>query len=97
MYINTGEEALAARMSEARQSRLGPGGSGEAARPCAQLWVPDPDISAFPPHHLGLKEVNACEQLLQSCLGNKKVCGCWGLLAGLHTEKRKKYTGEVRG
>lgn len=58
MYINTSEEALAARMSEARQSHLGPGGSGEASRPCAQLWVPDLDISAFPPYHLGLKEVN---------------------------------------
>lgn len=48
MYINTGEEALAARMSEDRQSRLGPPGSGEAGGPCAQLRVPDVDISAFP-------------------------------------------------
>lgn len=72
MYINTGEEALAARMSEARQSHPGPGGSGEAGRPCVQLWVPDLDISAFPPQHLRLKEVNAYEQLLKSCLGNFK-------------------------
>lgn len=72
MYINTAEEALAARMSEARQSCLGPGGSGEADRPCAQLWVPDLDIRAFPPQHLRLKEVNASEQLLKNCLGNFK-------------------------
>lgn len=97
MYINTGEEALAARMSEARQSCLGPGGSGKAGRPCAQLWLPDLDISAFPPHHLGLTEVNASEQLLKSCLGNKKVCDCGGLSAGLYTEKRRKYTwGSLR-
>lgn len=73
MYINTAEEALAPRMSEARQSRLGPGGSGEAGGPCAQLWVPDLDVSAFPPHHLGLKEVNASERHLKSYLGNKKA------------------------
>lgn len=59
-------------MSEARQSRLGPGGSGEAGRERAQLWVPDLDIRAFPPHHLKLKEVNASEELLRSCLGNFK-------------------------
>ena len=59
MYINTGEEPLAARMSEARQSRPGPGGSGEADRARAQLWVPDLDVSAFPPQHMRLKEVNA--------------------------------------
>lgn len=97
MYINTGEEALAARMSEARPSCLGPVGSGEAGGPCAQLWVPDLDISAFPPHHLGLKEVNASEQLLKSCLGNKKVRDSCGLLAGLYAEKRRKYAREVRG
>lgn len=81
MYINTGEEALAARMSEARQSRLGPGGSGEAARPCAQLWVPDPDISAFPPHHLGLKEVNACvNSSSKAALGIKKCVWLLGVV-----------------
>lgn len=94
MCINTGEEALVAGMSEARQSCLGSGGSGEAGRPCAQLWVLDLDISAFPPHHLGLKEVNASEQLFENHHGNKKVCNCWGLLARLYTEKRN-YTGDV--
>lgn len=75
------KEALAARMSQARQSCLGPGGSGEAGRPCAQLWVPDLDISVFPHHRLELKEVNASEQLFESYLGNKKKCviigNCW--------------------
>lgn len=61
---------------------------------CSALG-PDLDVSVFPPHHPGLKEVNASEQLLKSCLGNKKVCDCWGLLAGVYTEKRRKYTGEV--
>lgn len=50
----------------------GLGGSGEADRPCAQLWVPDLDIRTFPLQHLRLKEVNASEQLLKSCLGNFK-------------------------
>lgn len=74
MYINTSEEALAARMSQARQSHLGPTGSGEAGRPCAQLWVPGLDIRAFAPYRLGPKEVNASEQHLKSCLGNLKKC-----------------------
>lgn len=36
VYINTAEEALAARMSEADNPAWGLGGSGEADRPCAQ-------------------------------------------------------------
>lgn len=39
-------------------------------------WVPDLDIRTFPLQHLRLKEVNASEQLLKSCLGNLKVFDC---------------------
>ena len=48
-----------------------------------------------PPHHLGLKEVNASVPSSKAALGIKKVCDCWGLLAGLYTGKRTKYIGEV--
>lgn len=48
MYINTGEEALAARMSEDTR-RLGPGGSGEAAA-CVVCFAPSPrqHLCGFP-------------------------------------------------